>query len=244
MKKSLPALFTTSWDDGHPFDLRIAELLLKHGAQATFYIPRKSDKTTMTSAMVRELAEHFEIGAHTLNHVDLLRVQGEIKTEEIRGSKKWVEDITGKECRMFCPPKGRFDQGVVDIALEAGFQGIRTVELLSLHVPRFRHGLYFEPTSLQLFDHGGLAYMRNSLKRNEWGNVPNFWKHRYGKTLVEAAGSMVANVGRGGGCFHLWGHSWEIEQHGLWKELDRILALHAGAPQTMQTVTNSEACIQ
>ena len=27
-----------------------------------------------------------------------------------------------------------------------------------------------------------------------------------------------------GGCFHLWGHSWELDDHNLWPELDEFLA--------------------
>ncbi len=35
-----PATFiTTSWDDGHPLDFRVAELLSKYGLRGTFYIP-------------------------------------------------------------------------------------------------------------------------------------------------------------------------------------------------------------
>ena len=30
-----------------------------------------------------------------------------------------------------------------------------------------------------------------------------------------------------GGVFHLWGHSWEIEQFGLWKELETLLKMLA-----------------
>jgi hypothetical protein len=26
-----------------------------------------------------------------------------------------------------------------------------------------------------------------------------------------------------GACFHLWGHSWEIEEQGLWQKLEELL---------------------
>lgn len=33
------AIVTTSWDDGHPSDLKLAELLKRYDVPATFYIP-------------------------------------------------------------------------------------------------------------------------------------------------------------------------------------------------------------
>ena len=62
---------TTSWDDGHPLDLRVAELLAKHGLPGTFYVPMRAEHGTMTTAQLRELSGAFEIGAHTVHHVDL-----------------------------------------------------------------------------------------------------------------------------------------------------------------------------
>lgn len=34
-------IITTSWDDGHPLDLKIAELLDKYGINGTFYSIKK-----------------------------------------------------------------------------------------------------------------------------------------------------------------------------------------------------------
>jgi peptidoglycan-N-acetylglucosamine deacetylase len=37
---------------------------------------------------------------------------------------------------------------------------------------------------------------------------------------------------------HLWGHSWEIEAHGLWPVLDRALAAAAAATPPERRLTN------
>ena len=87
---------TTSWDDGHPLDLRVAEMLERHGLTGTFYIPRSIETGTMTESQMRELAGRFEIGAHTLNHVFLADAPDAAAKEEIEGSKRWIEDVTGK----------------------------------------------------------------------------------------------------------------------------------------------------
>lgn len=46
-----PATYiTTSWDDGHPLDLRVAELLSEYHLQGTFYVPIAAEAGTITPA--------------------------------------------------------------------------------------------------------------------------------------------------------------------------------------------------
>ena len=46
---TMPATYiTTSWDDGHPLDFRIAELLSEYRLRGTFYVPMESENGTMT----------------------------------------------------------------------------------------------------------------------------------------------------------------------------------------------------
>jgi hypothetical protein len=47
--KKLETYITTSWDDGHPSDLRVAELLIKHGLRGTFYVPMTAQTATLTA---------------------------------------------------------------------------------------------------------------------------------------------------------------------------------------------------
>ena len=103
-----PAYMTTSWDDGHPLDLRVAALLSKYGLAGTFYVPAMTERETMSAAQLRELVPDFEIGAHTIHHVDLTRVADERAWHEIVDSKSWVEDNTGIPCTCFCPPIGGY----------------------------------------------------------------------------------------------------------------------------------------
>src|SRR4029077_18107218 len=97
------AYITTSWDDGHPLDLRIADMLAKYGLDGTFYVPRGAENDTMALDQIRKLSCAFEIGAHTLDHVVLTRATEEEAWRQIGGSKSWLEDVTGLPCLMFCP---------------------------------------------------------------------------------------------------------------------------------------------
>src|SRR5579862_2043647 len=142
------AYITTSWDDGHPLDFRLAELLTRHGLKATFYIPREASTGVMSESGIRALARDFEIGAHTMHHVFLDTADPKLAEQEIRDSRKWVEDITGKACPMFCPPGGKFDSSHLKLIESAGFSALRSVELLSLDSPRSCHVLKLMPTTL------------------------------------------------------------------------------------------------
>ena len=143
-----PAWITTSWDDGHPLDLRIAELLMKHGLRGTFYVPLENCRPTLSATQIRALSAEFEIGAHTVNHVILTSLTNDRAREEIGESKRRLEDITGKLCSVFCAPSGRHAPAHLKMLGDGGFSAMRSAELLSLDRPRLHHGLALIPLSL------------------------------------------------------------------------------------------------
>jgi peptidoglycan-N-acetylglucosamine deacetylase len=112
---------TTSWDDGHPIDLRVAELLTKYGIRGTFYVPKTAEHGTMTAAHIRKLSPAFELGAHTLHHVVLTGATEQMAWQEISDSKSWLEDNTGSPCLLFCPPKGRYAGRHLEMIRRAGY---------------------------------------------------------------------------------------------------------------------------
>ena len=121
-----PFLLTTSWDDGHPLDLRIAELLTKYGLRGTFYVPLYNSRPTMSPAQIRELAGSFEIGAHTITHPILARLDPSAAREEIMGSKRVLEQTLGHPVRWFAYPNGRpeadYTREHVHMVREAGYE--------------------------------------------------------------------------------------------------------------------------
>jgi peptidoglycan/xylan/chitin deacetylase (PgdA/CDA1 family) len=63
----------------------------------------------LTAEELRELAEGdlVEIGAHTLTHPVLSSLSAERQEEEIAGSKRWLESLTGKTITSFAYPYGK-----------------------------------------------------------------------------------------------------------------------------------------
>ena len=236
-----PAYITTSWDDGHPLDVRVADLLVKYNLRGTFYVPKCAPRGNLAPPQVRELAGAFEVGAHTLNHVFLTRTDDAEGEREIRQSKQWVEQTTGRPCDMFCPPGGKYTRAHLLAMERAGFIGFRSVELLSLALPRKRGALWEMSTTLQAYPHQPMSYVRNALKR---GTLMNLWRLMPGRggDGQQLAEAMLDRVATRGGVFHLWGHSWEIERMNEWDRLESVLRTIAQYAKDLPCLTNGEVC--
>lgn len=233
---------TTSWDDGDPLDLRVAELLAQYGLSGTFYVPCQNGHAVLAEAQVRDLAQSFEVGAHTVHHVDLTSVANATAQTEITESKQKIEFVTGRRCKSFCFPKGRFGKRHVEMVREAGFKTARTVEMLSLDDPREVGGIAIIPTTMQAFPHAKLSYWKNLAKRFRTNNLPMLFAIGAAKDWASAAISLLWLAKERGGVFHLWGHSWEIEKAGEWSNLESVFQAMREMKQHAKCVCNSELC--
>jgi len=235
---------TTSWDDGHPLDLRIAELLTKYNVRGTFYAPMRAQNGTMAAGQIRELGGTFEIGAHTIDHLVLTRANEHEARQQIEGSKSWVEDSTGLPCLMFCPPQGKYSGRHLTMVQRAGYLGLRSVELASLDYPRSRAGMMLMPTSVQAYPHSVSAFFKNAAKRAAFGNLWRYIVHGRSRDWPALAGSLLRRAVEDGGVFHLWGHSWELEQTGQWRRLDEVLRILSEFARDAHHLTNGQICQQ
>jgi peptidoglycan-N-acetylglucosamine deacetylase len=241
-RTGLPTYVTTSWDDGHPLDLRTAELLARYGIRGTFYVPKTAEHETMAAGEIRALSAAFEVGAHTIRHADLTGATDEDAWQEISRSKMWIEDVTGCPCLMFCPPRGHYANPHLDMTRRAGYLGLRSTELASLDFPRRRAGLLLMPTSLQAHPQGLLSVARNALKRAAPGNLWRFIVHGGTAEWPRIAESLLRRALLRGGVFHLWGHSWELEANSQWGRLDDVLRLMGEIAAQAPSLTNGEIC--
>ena len=179
----------------------------------------------MPDEQVREISSGFEVGGHTLNHVVLNGLTSSDAQRQIDGSKRWLEDVTGRECTAFCPPLGRFGTEHLPMIRRAGFRVARTVELLSVDYPRPREGLFLVPTSVQAHPHGAWSYTKNALRRRSARNLWRCAVDGRSKDWVRLSRALLERVLKHGGVFHLWGHSWEIEEFGQWAQLEEVLGI-------------------
>ena len=233
---------TTSWDDGHPLDLRVAELLQRHGLTGTFYVPMTAATETMTAAQLRELALGFEIGAHTLHHNLLTRATEQQAAREIIDSKSWVESNTGSLCLMFCAPAGKFRRQHLKMLREAGYLGLRSVELLSLDLPRRKAGILLMPTTIQAHSQGFLTLARNAAKRAAFRNLWRLFLHGRSAEWPKLAQSLLLEAVKFGGVFHLWGHSWEVQENDQWKRLEETFRFMSWFVNQAVPLANGQIC--
>lgn len=239
----MKAFVTTSWDDGHPLDGRLAELLARYRMPATFYIPRYCEgRAVMLPDQIRQLAERFEAGAHTLSHRHLTSLADGEAAAEIADSRHYLEDLTGRPCVVFAPPAGRFGPQHLRMASEAGLRGFRTTELLNSGPPRWQHGLAVLPTTLQVYAHPVASYCRNAFKRMRPALLLNLLRHASSGSLTETFTSLLSHTIARGGVLHLWGHSWEIEEHGAWAALQFMLARIDERRESLVLGPNSALC--
>jgi peptidoglycan-N-acetylglucosamine deacetylase len=205
---------TTSWDDGSVLDLKLGELLTKYGIKGTFYIPNFSRRvTSLQKDEITELSKSHEIGGHTITHPHLTMIlQSEAKTE-IEGSKLYLEAILGKHIRMFSYPFGEFNDDVKNIIKGCGYIGARTVKFNGFAdtCDPYEFGVTMVAANPRR-DAANEASLRAMGVAKE---ALTDWEVK-AKALFDVA--LVK-----GGVWHLWGHSWEIDEHNSWERLDRVL---------------------
>jgi peptidoglycan/xylan/chitin deacetylase (PgdA/CDA1 family) len=77
----------------------------------------------MDAAQVREwLAAGHEIGSHTLSHPYLTRISRIEAAEEIKASRKKLQDLFGRAIDHFCYPYGDWNEATRDLACDAGYK--------------------------------------------------------------------------------------------------------------------------
>jgi peptidoglycan-N-acetylglucosamine deacetylase len=217
-------IVTTSWDDGDPLDLRLAEMLFLRGLPGTFYVPIIGylGRNTLKAADLREMAgQGFEIGAHSYSHRSLRGLQDFELKHEIRRCRCLLEDATARPVTMFCYPNGHYDAATLNAVREYGYVGARTTRMLRTDAG---DNQFEVPITLQVFPHPQISYVKNAIKG---GNVSSLLLHSARllsvKDWVELGTRTFDHVLRYGGVWHLYGHSWEIEDHRLWCGLSTLL---------------------
>jgi len=139
---------------------------------------------------------------------------------------------------MFCYPRGRYNQEVLDAVRKAGYRGARTTRMLC---QRGSFSAFEMPTTLQAYPHDSFTYYKNLGKRRD---LPGLYKYvielRRLQSWVELGKKLFDQCLQEGGIWHLYGHSWEIEELGLWEDLRQMLDYVRGRPGVIYA-NNSQA---
>lgn len=193
----------TSWDDGCKEDFKTAELLKKYKLHGIFFIP---SRTYLSEQEIKQLAKDFEIGGHTVTHpLDLKKLTLLQQFIEMADNRVWLQELTGQEVNWFCYPRGRYNEQTIEALKKTGFKYARTT-MVGNHVES--ENPYRIHTSVHAFPN------RREYNQKSWFQ---YAKEQY--TMAKESHN---------GYFHIWGHSWEVEQYSLWQELEELFEyIHA-----------------
>jgi peptidoglycan/xylan/chitin deacetylase (PgdA/CDA1 family) len=231
---------TTSWDDGHRLDTRLAALLKTYGIKGTFYVcPQDREwkqKELLHPEELRAIAHDFEIGGHTITHPHLTRIPLAQASDEIVQSKRYLEDVLQRDITAFCYPYGHYDSQVKRLVQQHGYTLARTTRRYAFDVP---HDPFEMATSFHTYAHYSDLPMIFRFSQYSLAQMKTYWDWEY------LAIALFERTCQQGGLFHLWGHSWELERTNGWQKLERVLAYIATKPHVIhQTNTQALATFQ
>jgi peptidoglycan/xylan/chitin deacetylase (PgdA/CDA1 family) len=233
-------MFTCSIDDGHPLDMRTAELLHKHGLGGTFFIPVRNREgfNVLSGSQIRELGRQFEIGSHTYDHCYLKNVDIWQAYYQVAEGKKHLEDVIGKEVIGFCYPGGRYRQRDVDLVRACGFKYARTTVNLCFDTGSRPYEM---PTTVQFYPHYRGVYVRNFIAAGHWlqrqAGLRLACQHQH---WIDRLYALFNYACEHGGTFHLWAHSSQIDELRAWNELDALFAHVAKSIPVQDRVNNAQ----
>lgn len=222
-------IVTTGWADGSIFDLKIAELLTKYGIKGTFYIPKPLFAHPLQRHDIVAIDEHFEVGSHTLNHVDLTKVPLSEAKKEIKGSKEYLDDLLGHSVSVFTYPNGKYNKNIKKLVKDSGFVAARAAKPSDFRPPS---DPYEWPVTLLATNRAPLMALKFWFKNPIAIKGLLDWETR-ARLLFDKALKV-------GGIYHIYGHSLDLELYLEWDKLERVLD-YISHREGVSYMTNGEA---
>ncbi len=197
------------WDDGVSTDVRLAEILRRHKAKATFnlnaglherqrkpgWLYKETQVTRLGWDEMQEVYAGFTIANHGLMHPHLEQLPIEAARQDIVEGRARLQQFFGQPVLGFAYPFGSYNEAVMGLLQEAGQVYARTVHNVERPFPP-EHAMAFHPCCHFL--------------------APDFWE-RYEKA-------------RAGGVFYFWGHSYEIISEPMWQAVDAQMSRISADP--------------
>lgn len=198
---------TFSYDDGVVQDMRLVEILDKHGLKGTFNLNTSSfgpgkvnwSSRRMTAEQIVALFKNspHEVAVHTLNHPFLEQLPPNMATYEVLGDRKNIEDIFGTVCRGMAYPFGfsfsADSQETVDILKACGILYARTTApSLSLNFP------------------------------TDWLRLKPTCHHKSDKLNDLADKLLNESCTRAPWLLYVWGHSYEFDDNDNWDLIENF----------------------
>ncbi len=215
---------TLSYDDGVEQDIRLIEIMQKHGLKGTFNInsslyaeegavyPEGQAFRRMTLAQRKALyiGSGMEVAMHTLTHPFLDKLPTNLCTYEVMQDRVNLEQEYNRIIRGFAYPYGTYNDKVVDILKNCGVLYARTTESTgNFEIPE------------------------------DWLRLSATCHHKDPRLMELAEEFLKPNKRGKSDLFYLWGHSYEFELDDNWNIME-CFAQFMGGRSNIWYATNSE----
>ncbi len=212
---------TLSYDDGVRQDIRLIEILNRHGIKATFNInaenaiePKKriSNKVEISNIPLGEMADIYkghEIATHAYSHPWLTKLHDSEIYAQIFEDRMALESTTGSPVRGHAYPFGEYDARVIRQLENCAIEYARTV----VSTRRFEfpsNFMQWHPT----------CHHKDDMLFDLWDRFVD----------VNPSNSVL---------FYLWGHSYEFDVDGNWERIEQFCE-KAGGIDDVWYATNIE----
>lgn len=215
---------TLSYDDGVEQDIRLIEIMQKHGLKGTFnlnsglYAPEGTVYPTgtihrrMTKKQVTELYKEsgMEVAVHGLTHPFLEQLPENVCLNEVIKDRENLEEQFDTIIRGMAYPFGTYSDEVVACLKHAGIAYSRTV---------ISSGCFKIPT--------------------DWLRLEATCHHNDARLMEYAHKFTREDCSREPWLFYLWGHSYEFEANDNWQVIE-VFAESVGDREDIWYATNIE----
>ena len=212
---------TFSYDDGVIQDMRLVEILNKHGMKGTFnlnsglYKPEdeKSSNRRMTESQVTALFADspHEVACHSYTHPSLAEMPIGCAAYEMIKDRETLEAQFGKIVRGMAYPYGTVNDEVVDMLKACGIVYGRTV------------------VSTEKFN-----------LPTDWLRMPATCHHKNPRLMELAEQFVDMKVKLEPKLFYLWGHTYEFDDNDNWNVIEKFTEFMSGREEQIWYATNME----
>lgn len=215
---------TLSYDDGVEQDIKLIEIMNKHGLKGTFNLNSGIfakegtvwEKGTIHRRMTQKACEKLykdsghEVAVHALTHPHLEWLSSSAVAYEAVADKRNLEQIFGDIIIGMAYPFGTYNDEVVDVLKKCGIKYSRTVK------------------STERFD-----------IPTDWLRMPATCHHNNPKLMQLADRFINETPNNETWLFYLWGHSYEFESDDNWNVIEKF-AEKVGGRDEIWYATNAE----
>jgi len=219
----LTKALTLSYDDGTEHDIRMVQILNRHGIKGTFNLnsghfdgtlPGTGTRRYLTveEAKALYLPAGHEIGAHSVTHPFLPDLPAGCAAWELARDRERLEEIFGTIIRGMAYPMGPYDEDSVSVARQCGLAYARTTKC---------HRTFQLP--------------------KDWLQLESTCRHKDPRLDELCDQYLTMPHHRRVTLFYMWGHSYEFNDDANWDVLERFCE-KMGGRDDIWYATNLEVC--